>query len=135
MFKFRFLLRCTHFPTHRTVYKEKVERNFVDSVRCIVQGGKGGNGCVNFRREKYIERGGPDGGDGGRGGNVIIRINANKKSLSHVGFHQIAKGGEGGLGKKRKGKDGEDINIQVIYEIYQILISNLHSGSFRYLHS
>ncbi|KAL0477868.1 hypothetical protein AKO1_010389 [Acrasis kona] len=91
----------------------KVERNFIDSARCILKGGKGGSGSVSFRREKYIPRGGPDGGDGGKGGNVIIQADINLKTLDHIGYHQIAKPGLNGAGSKRTGKDGADTLIKV----------------------
>ena len=77
--------------------------------------GKGGRGSSHFRREKYIAKGGPDGGDGGRGGHVIIRANRNYWTLLHLRFerHIFATSGEGGSAKRSFGKDGEDRIIEV----------------------
>ncbi len=89
--------------------------NFVDYVKIYCRSGKGGRGSAHFRREKYIPRGGPDGGDGGRGGHVILRGNRNYWTLLHLRFerHVLAGHGEGGSGKLCHGKDGEDKVIEV----------------------
>ncbi len=88
---------------------------FVDRVRIFVKAGDGGNGCVSFRREKYVPKGGPDGGDGGDGGFVILRANPNISTLlSFVGKKKfIAEDGENGKGKKMKGKNGRDLILDV----------------------
>ena len=80
-----------------------------------VSSGKGGNGCIAFRREKYIPNGGPNGGDGGRGGDVIFCVRRNLRTLAHLRFHPIlkAKNGGDGQGWNRYGKDGDDIVILV----------------------
>ena len=82
---------------------------FIDQVKIHVRAGDGGRGCVSFRREKYVPRGGPDGGDGGRGGDVIIKATRTKQTL--VDFHfqrhfRAARGGHG-RGKQQTGKSGE----------------------------
>jgi GTP-binding protein len=85
-------------------------RKFVDSVILYAFGGRGGNGCVSFRREKYIPRGGPDGGDGGKGGDVILKANREVDSLIQLYFtpHQRAESGEHGKGKQLYGRGGRD---------------------------
>jgi GTP-binding protein len=62
---------------------------FIDEVRITVQSGNGGAGCVSFRREKYIPKGGPDGGDGGRGGDVIFKPTTKKRTLYHLQFNRL----------------------------------------------
>ena len=90
-------------------------QGFIDETRLELYSGNGGPGCVSFRREKYVAKGGPDGGDGGRGGNVIFEVKKNLKTFSHLNskhtFH--AKNGQQGMGKRMHGKDGEDILILV----------------------
>ncbi|MCS7298919.1 MAG: GTPase ObgE [Spirochaetia bacterium] len=88
---------------------------FKDIVKIKVIAGRGGDGCVSFRREKYVPRGGPDGGDGGRGGNCIIVVNPNLSTLSHILEGQVFKAGDGenGSGRKKHGADGEDVVIEV----------------------
>ena len=88
---------------------------FADEANIKVISGKGGNGCISFRREKYIPNGGPNGGDGGRGGNVIFCVRRNLRTLSHLRYHPIfkAKNGGDGQGWNRYGKDGEDVVIPV----------------------
>jgi GTP-binding protein len=91
------------------------ESNFVDCVKIFCRSGKGGAGSSHFRREKYIPRGGPDGGDGGRGGHVFLRANRNFWTLLHLRFerHIFATSGESGSAKRSSGKDGEDRIIEV----------------------
>lgn len=91
------------------------ESNFVDYVKIYCRSGKGGAGSAHFRREKYIPRGGPDGGDGGRGGHIYLRGNRNYWTLLHLKFerHIIATAGQSGSGKRSTGKDGEDRIIEV----------------------
>lgn len=88
---------------------------FVDETVIEVYSGSGGNGAVSFRREKYIPRGGPDGGDGGKGGNIIFIVKRNLKTLSHLKRQRVfkAKNGESGRGKKCSGKNGADCIIEV----------------------
>ena len=91
------------------------ESNFVDFVKIYCRSGKGGRGSAHFRREKFIPKGGPDGGDGGRGGHVFLRANRNLWTLLHLKFerHIFATEGEGGSAKRSSGKDGQDRIIEV----------------------
>lgn len=91
------------------------ESNFVDYVKIYCRSGKGGRGSSHFRREKYIPKGGPDGGDGGRGGHVYLRGNRNYWTLLHLKYerHIMATNGECGSAKRSSGKDGEDRVIEV----------------------
>ena len=91
------------------------ESNFVDYVKIYCRSGKGGRGSSHFRREKYIPKGGPDGGDGGRGGHVCLRGNRNYWTLLHLKYerHIMATNGECGSAKRSSGKDGEDRVIEV----------------------
>lgn len=88
---------------------------FADEAVIKVVSGKGGNGCVSFRREKYIPNGGPSGGDGGRGGDVYFCVKRNLRTLAHLRFHPIlkAQAGTDGMSWGKYGKDGEDIVIPV----------------------
>jgi GTP-binding protein len=91
------------------------ESNFVDYVKIYCRSGKGGAGSSHFRREKYIPKGGPDGGDGGRGGDIYLRASRNLWTLIHLKYerHVIATPGEGGSAKRSSGRDGEDRYIEV----------------------
>lgn len=91
------------------------EGNFVDYVKMHLISGKGGQGSAHLRREKYIPKGGPDGGDGGRGGHVILRGNPNLWTLYHLKFKRHYKAGYGGAGSKQTstGADGEDVIVEV----------------------
>ena len=88
---------------------------YFDEAKITVISGKGGDGCLSFRREKYIERGGPDGGDGGDGGDIILEIDLNLNSLSSFkgkrNFQAVS--GKNGSGRNKKGKSGEDLVIRV----------------------
>lgn len=90
-------------------------RRFVDSVILHAQAGSGGNGCASFRREKFVPKGGPDGGDGARGGHVILRAHPDTTSLEYLFYspHQRAKHGGHGKGKQLHGRNGEDLVIRV----------------------
>ena len=91
------------------------EGNFVDYVKVNVASGNGGKGSAHLHREKYIEKGGPDGGDGGRGGHVIIRGNSNMWTLYHLKFKRHFKAGHGehGSSGRSTGADGKDVFIDV----------------------
>jgi GTPase len=88
---------------------------FIDEVRIRVKAGDGGNGCLAFRREKYVPRGGPSGGDGGRGGDVVLVASEDYNTLLHFRFNpeHEAKRGRHGEGSNRTGKDGETIEVPV----------------------
>ncbi len=88
---------------------------FIDRATIFIRAGKGGNGCVSFRREKYIPRGGPDGGDGGKGGDIVIVADPSYDTLIHLTHHPHyrAKNGGSGLGSQMTGGDGADIIIPV----------------------
>lgn len=90
-------------------------RKFIDSVTIYVQAGKGGNGCVGFRREKFVPKGGPDGGDGGRGGHVILKGDIDVDSLIRLYYthHQKAQNGGYGEGNRRHGRNGKDLIVKV----------------------
>jgi len=88
---------------------------FVDEVEIKIQAGDGGNGCMSFRREKFVPRGGPDGGDGGRGGSVYLVASAHHNTLVSYRFHPefSAERGQHGMGSKRTGKAGADMVLDV----------------------
>ena len=89
--------------------------NFIDHVKICARSGSGGAGSVHFRREKHVPKGGPDGGDGGRGGHVILKGNKQLWTLLHLRYkkHVIAADGNGGEGGQRTGAQGEDIILEV----------------------
>ena len=88
---------------------------FIDEATIYVEAGRGGNGCISFRREKFIPRGGPDGGDGGRGGDVIIAGQRGLASLRDFQYKRKyqAENGKHGAGRNKTGREGEDIIINV----------------------
>ena len=92
-----------------------MNNNFIDHVKIFFRSGKGGAGSVHFRREKHVEKGGPDGGNGGRGGHIILKGNSQLWTLLHLKYrkHIHAEDGAGGEGGNRFGKDGEDQIIEV----------------------
>ena len=104
---------------------------FVDSALVSVRAGKGGNGTVSFRHEKYVERGGPDGGDGGRGGNVVFEADERKNTLVDFRYKPDLRADDGQAGGKRQkhGRNGEDVVVAVPVgtQIYRddVLIADL----------
>lgn len=88
---------------------------FIDEIRIRVKAGDGGDGCVGFRREKYVPKGGPDGGDGGRGGDVVLVADPNLNTLHHLRFRKMYAAGDGqrGMGSDCTGHDGADMEIPV----------------------
>ena len=96
-------------------HQKMASSNFVDYVKIFCRSGHGGPGSAHLRHEKFVEKGGPDGGDGGRGGHVIVRGNAQYWTLIHLKFarHVLAKDGEGGGKQRSFGRDGADAYIEV----------------------
>ncbi|MGD9106496.1 MAG: GTPase ObgE [Desulfobacterales bacterium] len=88
---------------------------FIDEAIITVWSGNGGRGCVSFRREKYIPRGGPDGGDGGKGGDILLKTTSRKRTLYQFRYqkHFKAKNGAHGQGKQKTGKNGQDLVIEL----------------------
>jgi GTP-binding protein len=88
---------------------------FIDFAQITVIAGDGGSGCVSFRREKYVPKGGPDGGDGGRGGDVVVRTDDHLSTLIDCRYRRVvrAERGQHGRGKDQHGKDGKDVVIRV----------------------
>ena len=88
---------------------------FVDEVDILVRGGDGGRGCLSFHREKFVPKGGPDGGDGGRGGHVILRVDSQISTLIDLRYQSQyrAQRGENGRHKHQHGKDGDDLVVNV----------------------
>jgi GTP-binding protein len=88
---------------------------FLDYVQISVKAGQGGSGCVSFRREKFIPKGGPDGGDGGRGGSIIVEVNLQLRTLIDYKYHSQYKAprGQHGMGSNKNGRKGGDIILQV----------------------
>lgn len=90
-------------------------QSFVDEVEVLLASGNGGPGAVSFRREKYVPKGGPDGGDGGRGGNVYFQVRRNLRTLSafHMHKHYRAQNGQAGSGRNKHGSDGKELIVEV----------------------
>jgi len=88
---------------------------FVDRIKIFAQAGKGGRGCASFRREKFVPKGGPDGGDGGRGGDVILRADRHVDNLANLFYEPIIKAKDGGhgMGKKMSGRAGADKVVKI----------------------
>ena len=88
---------------------------FVDTAKISVRSGNGGNGVVSFHREKYVANGGPDGGDGGRGGDIVLEVNDHMSTLMDLRYKRkyVADSGADGAGKRCTGRDGEDLIIRV----------------------
>ena len=106
---------------------------FIDEVEIYIKAGDGGNGCISFRREKFIPRGGPNGGDGGKGGNVIGECTADLNTLLDFKYqkHFIAKNGDSGKGSDKNGQYGKDLVIkiplgtQIFFEDQETLYTDL----------
>lgn len=92
-----------------------MEKNFIDYIRIFTRSGNGGKGCKHFARTKYNPTAGPDGGDGGRGGHIILRGNTQLWTLLHLRYYKnvLAENGEGGMKNKMTGRDGKDVIIEV----------------------
>ncbi len=89
--------------------------NFIDQAEIYVKAGDGGQGCISFRREKFVPRGGPDGGDGGKGGDIVFKVDTGLNTL-HIFRHRrrfVAQRGKGGKGKKQHGRSGEDVIVRI----------------------
>src|SRR6187401_2195222 len=88
---------------------------FLDEAKVYIASGAGGNGCVSFRREKFIEFGGPNGGDGGRGGHVLLVADPDLNTLIDYRYRQHfkARPGEAGMRQERTGKSGQDVRLRV----------------------
>ena len=88
---------------------------FVDRAKIIIRSGKGGNGAVYFRRDPYVPEGGPDGGDGGKGGDVVFQADSSLRTLMDFRYKRKyeAENGQDGMKKKKFGKDGNDLVIKV----------------------
>ena len=88
---------------------------FIDNIKIYAKAGDGGNGAVSFHREKYVSAGGPDGGDGGRGGNIIFRIDEGANTLLAFRYKRkfVAENGGNGMTGKKHGKNGADVIISV----------------------
>src|SRR4051794_41920119 len=87
---------------------------FVDRIKVFAHAGNGGRGAVSFRREKFVPKGGPDGGDGGRGGDIILKADSHVDNLSSLFYEPIikAKNGGDGMGKKKYGGGGPQKNLE-----------------------
>jgi GTPase len=112
--------------------------NFIDHVKLHARAGKGGAGAVHFRREKLVPKGGPDGGDGGRGGHIVLQGNAQLSTLLHLRYrkHVAAADGQLGAGGRRSGATGDDIILQVPLgtvakdaETGQVLLEMIQEGN------
>jgi len=110
---------------------------FIDYARIIVKAGDGGHGIIAFRREKYVPKGGPSGGDGGRGGEVILQVDPQLATLQDVHYHRVyeAKRGKHGSGSNRHGADGKSVTIRVPpgtvvkeAEIHNVLVDLVAAG-------
>src|SRR3954471_14321814 len=89
--------------------------HFIDKASVVIQAGDGGNGVVSFRHEKFVDHGGPDGGDGGKGGNVIFVASRNQNTLASFRYQKELKAESGAAGSKQRkhGKSGADLHVAV----------------------
>src|SRR6476660_8890725 len=103
------------YRTHGCVRSEIESAVFIDRAKIQIRGGHGGNGVTAFRREKFVPRGGPSGGDGGRGGDVWVVADSSLNTLLHLRYNpeHIADRGRHGEGSNCSGRDGEDHTIRV----------------------
>jgi GTP-binding protein len=101
--------------------------NFIDHVRVCCRSGKGGDGKVHFHRDKFTQKGGPDGGDGGRGGHILVKGSKHRWTLIHLRYHKhiIAEDGEAGGASNKHGADGEDVVLELPLGT---VITDLESG-------
>ena len=114
---------------------------FLDQAKIYIASGKGGDGCVSFRREKYIEYGGPDGGNGGKGSNIVFQVNKNLNTLIDFRYQQHFKGkkGDSGKGKNKNGANAKDIIIkippgtQIISEDKSFIIADMIEDKEEYI--
>ncbi|MEW5806587.1 MAG: GTPase ObgE [Acidobacteriota bacterium] len=114
---------------------------FIDHAKIYVKGGRGGNGCISFRKEKYVPRGGPDGGNGGNGGSVILEASKSVSNLNAFRFHQHFKAERGrhGKGKRMDGSSGEDLIVMLppgtqVYDADKIsLLADLQEEGDRFI--
>ncbi len=106
---------CIKMHTFHREGKSEVRYMFADRAKIILQSGKGGNGHISFRREKYVPNGGPDGGDGGKGGDIVFLVDEGMNTLSEYRFRRkfAAQNGEEGRKKNCSGRDGEDLILKV----------------------
>ena len=97
------------------LFERKGKFMFVDIAKIKIKAGNGGNGAVSFRREKYVAAGGPDGGDGGKGGNIVFKVDDNLATLADFRYKRkyTASNGENGSGGRKNGRGGEDLIIKV----------------------
>ena len=88
---------------------------FLDKVKIVCKAGNGGDGCISFRREKYVPNGGPDGGDGGNGASVIFKVDSGLRTLMDFKYQRkyVAEHGEDGSKKRKAGRNGEDLILKV----------------------
>jgi len=102
-------------PAEAEERRSGITMKFIDEAKIYIKAGNGGRGCVSFRREKYVPRGGPDGGNGGKGGDVILRASESRHTLLDLKFNQHwkAESGGNGEGNNRTGKNGSDVQISV----------------------
>src|SRR6267154_6088013 len=108
-------LKFSRIPKFRSPHPEPQAPMFIDEVRIRVKAGDGGNGCLAFRREKFVPRGGPSGGDGGRGGDIFMAASTHHNTLLHFRFNpeHTAERGLRGEGSNRSGREGKSIELPV----------------------